>query len=97
MKGQITLTSHRTEPADVEVTRYVLGTADTANPDGKLDKLNVFEDSDAALSASHPWWNWYGWPAWWNHVNGIGRITWKLRIEPRKPVDLEYSWHYFWR
>jgi hypothetical protein len=97
LKGKITLTSHRTEPAEIEVTRYVLGAADTASHEGLVEKLNAFEDNDYLLSGSHPWWNWYSWPSWWNYFNGIGRVTWKLKLEPRTPTDLEYTWHYFWR
>ncbi len=41
------------------------------------------------------WWSWYNWPTWWTHFNGIGRIRWNVRLEPGKPVDLGYAWHYF--
>ena len=37
------------------------------------------------------------WPNWWPHFNGVGRIEWKIRLEPGKTVDLGYTWHYFWR
>jgi hypothetical protein len=30
------------------------------------------------------------------HLNGIGRTTWKVKIEPRKSIDLGYQWHYYW-
>ena len=43
------------------------------------------------------WWRWYSWPNWWAHFNGVGRVTWKIRIEPGKSADLGYTWHYFWR
>jgi hypothetical protein len=42
------------------------------------------------------WWGWYGWGAWWQHLNGVGRITWKAKIEPGKSLELGYTWHYFW-
>ena len=98
LAGKITLTSHRPEPTEIEITRYVLGAADSADHDGKVDKLNVFENGDYLPSGDYPyWWNWYGWPSWWNYFNGVGRITWKLKLDPKKPADLEYTWHYFWR
>ena len=98
LAGKITLTSHRAEPTEIEITRYVLGAADSADHDGKVDKLNVFENGDYLPSGDYPyWWNWYGWPSWWNYFNGVGRITWKLKLDPKKPADLEYTWHYFWR
>jgi hypothetical protein len=98
LAGKITLTSHRAEPAELEITRYVLGVADTAGHNGKVEKLNVFENGDYPASGDYPsWWNWYGWPSWWNYFNGVGRITWKLKLPPKEPLNLEYEWHYFWR
>lgn len=97
MKGHISVTSHRSEPTELEVVRYVLGEADSASQNGSMNKINMFEEGEVALSGGQPWWGWHSWPYWWNHVNGIGRITWKLKVEPRKPIDFEYTWHYFWR
>jgi hypothetical protein len=98
LTGKVTVTSHRPEPTDIEINRYILGEADTAGHDGKVDKLNVFENGEYLPAGDYPyWWNWYGWPSWWNYFNGVGRITWKLKIEPKQPLDLEYKWHYFWR
>ena len=61
-------------------------------------KLNAFEDGGYLGSGDLPsWWSWYGWPSWWNYFNGTGRITWKLTLEPKQIVELNYDWHYFWR
>jgi len=58
----------------------------------------VIEDEAYGRSYSHPyWWGWYNWPYWWRHFNGVGRVTWKLTLEPTKSVELGYTWHYFWR
>lgn len=98
MEGKICLTSHRAQPTEVEVTRYVLGAADTTDPAAKIEKINSFEDGDFVGAGDYPyWWGWYGWPYWWHHVNGIGRITWKVKVSPDKQVDLSYTWHYFWQ
>jgi hypothetical protein len=98
LAGKITLTSHRLQPTEIEVTRYVLGGADTAGHAGVIEKLNVFENGDYLPAGDYPsWWSWYGWPSWWNYFNGIGRITWKLKLQPKEPLTLEYQWHYFWR
>jgi hypothetical protein len=43
------------------------------------------------------WWGWYNWPGWWRHFNGIGRITWTVKLDPGKSTTLSYKWHYFWR
>jgi hypothetical protein len=98
LAGKITVTSHRTGPTELEITRYVLGAADSAEADGKVEKMNVFENGDYLASGEYPyWWNWYGWPSWWNYFNGIGRITWKLTFDPDQSRELGYQWHYFWR
>jgi hypothetical protein len=98
LAGKITVTSHRTQPAELEITRYVLGVADSAEAEGRVEKLNVFENGDYLASGEYPsWWSWYGWPSWWNYFNGIGRITWKLTLDADQSKELDYQWHYFWR
>ena len=98
LKGNVSIVNHRKEATEVEVTRFVLGTADKATNDGKLEKMNSFEDNDCFTENPYPyWWGWYGWPWWWSHVNGIARISWKATIEPSQSVDLGYEWHYFWQ
>jgi hypothetical protein len=98
MTGKIGLTSHRAQPTEVEVTRYVLGAADTTDPAAKVEKVNSFEDDEFAGGGEYPyWWGWYGWPYWWHHVNGVARLTWKIKLDPKQPAELNYNWHYFWQ
>jgi hypothetical protein len=96
LSGVITLTNHRDQPAELEVTRYLLGNPESVGQDGKAEKINAFEDEDSG-SARPDWWGWYGWPHWWAQFNGIGRITWKLKLDPGKSVDLDYKWNYYWQ
>jgi len=98
LDGEITLTSHRDQATEVEITRYILGAADGAETDGKVEQINVFENSEYFSAGDYPyWWNWHGWPYWWNYFNGISRISWKLTLEPNQSRELGYQWHYFWR
>ena len=100
LDGKIQLTNYRADNVEVEVTRHVLGLVDSAGQDGKVELSNVFEDRDylPARDYATGWpWNWYNWPWWWYHVNGVSRITWTVKLEPGKPVELAYAWHYFWR
>jgi hypothetical protein len=98
LAGKISITSHRAQPTELEVTRFVLGVADTADHNGVVEKINTFENGDSLGSGDQPyWWGWYGWPHWWNYFNGIGRVTWKLNLDPKQSVELDYTWHYFWR
>ena len=98
LTGKISLTNHRSQTTDIEVTRYVLGTVDRANHEGKTEKINAFENDEYLGTTDWPaWWSWYNWPAWWSSFNGVGQITWKMSLAPDRSVDLNYDWHYFWR
>jgi hypothetical protein len=98
LAGTIHLCSHKSQPVEVEVTRNVLGNVGEADHGGAAQMVNVFEDDGASSASRYPaWWGWYNWGDWWHHFNGIGRITWKVTLEPTKSVDLGYSWHYYWR
>lgn len=99
LTGVIHITNHQTIPVEIEVKRYVLGTADTADHNGSVEMVNTFEDKNFYSSGSNApsWWGWYNWPDWWYHFNGVGRIKWSLHLDPGQTVDLNYTWHYFWR
>ena len=99
LSGTINLTNFRKESVELEVTRHVLGNILTADHDGKIEMVNIFED-DSYYAGTGPypyWWPWYNWPYWWHHFNGVGRIRWTLKLEPNKAVDLGYTWNYYWR
>ncbi len=98
LAGTIRLTNVTGRPIEVEVTRFVLGTADKALPNGTSEQLNAMEDGRVALSTETPnWWGWYSWPWWWTHVNPMGRLRWTARLQEGQSAELGYAWHYFWR
>lgn len=99
LAGKITMTNFRKDPVDLEVIRHVLGNVDSADNKGQIEMVNIFEDSSFAggSGASPYWWGWFSWPWWWHHFNGVGRITWTVQLAPNKPLDLLYSWNYYWR
>ena len=43
------------------------------------------------------WWGWFSWPWWWHHFNSVGRITWTVEFQPSEPLELGYTWNYYWR
>jgi hypothetical protein len=96
LAGTIALTNRLGGPLEIEVNRSVLGTGDSADHEGSIRQLQVFEEDGSAWDNLPPWWNWYSWPAGWHHLNGLSRIAWKLTLEPGKTVDLGYTWHYYW-
>jgi hypothetical protein len=98
LNGSIKLTNYRKETSEIEVTRYVLGNVTTASQNGEVRKINVMENDRYTSMGSYPtWWGWYNWPSWWSQLNGVGRISWKVNLEPGKSLDLTYNWNYFWR
>src|ERR1041385_3423163 len=97
LDGKVRLTNHRQKPVEVEVVRHALGQIDRADHGGKVEMNNVFEGTEyqPGSGIEYPaWWGWYSWPGWWHHVNGMGRVTWKLTLDPDKPVEVGYAWHY---
>lgn len=98
LSGTISLTNYRNQPVALEITRHALGNIDTADNNGTITRVNILEDGQYIPSGGYPsWWNSSSWPEWWRHLNGIGRIDWKLTLEPGKKIDLKYTWHYFWK
>lgn len=102
LKGTIRLTNRRGQPLAVEVTRHVLGHVDAAERDGKVEMSNAFESRDHLPvgdyeSGPYYWWNWISWPWWWHQVNGVGRVTWELKLDQGQQTELGYTWHYYWR
>jgi hypothetical protein len=96
LAGSVKLRNLRGPGVDVEVTRYVLGNVQSATNGGNVERINVFEDEGFLTGELKPgWWRNYSWPSWWFHRNGIGKITWKLYLEPEQPVELGYTWSYY--
>jgi hypothetical protein len=98
LAGTVTVTNRLTGPIDLEVSRQVLGDIDEADHDGKILHIGALdEDQYLAMPNSPHWWGWYNWPYWWSRLNGNAQVTWTLKLDPGKSVDLGYAWHYFWR
>ncbi len=98
LTGKITLTNFAKQPVEVEIVRNVLGNVTEADHDGRIEMVNIFEDPSFGAGGPYPyWWGWFNWPWWWHHFNGVGRITWIVKLEPGKPLDLDYTWNYYWR
>jgi len=106
LEGTIGIVNHTDEKIALEVTRSALGLIDEAGQDGEITQLNMMEDptyistggvgANPYVASSLYWWHWYSWPSWWMHLNGAGRVTWKLTLPPGKKIELTYKWHYFW-
>jgi len=96
--SSIEISNFSGKPIEVEVTRYVLGNLDKAGDGAKTEMINLLEDDDgAALHVRPGWWGYYSWPRWWGHFNGIGRVSWTVKLEPGKSAEQKYEWHYYWR
>ena len=81
LEGKLVLANYTRETITVKVTRFVLGAADSADNGGKVEMVNSSRIPPPAGTAHPYWWGWYSWPAWWSHFNGVGRITWEVKLE----------------
>jgi hypothetical protein len=92
LEGKLRLSNYRAQAATIEVKRYVSGQVDSAGAEGKFQQL------DPGSGYGWPWLSqWYGWPFWWQNLNGVGQVTWTVKLEPGKSVELPCAWHYFSR
>lgn len=95
MAGKLTLTNYKAVPVDIEVTRYVVGHVDRADAGGEAVNVDPYADDSGAGNVD--FYRVYPWPAWWTRVNGVGRFTWKVHLEPGQTTELGCYWHYFWQ
>lgn len=96
LAGTLSLANRSDRAYEVEVTRHVLGAVDSADQGGDTSAVGLGDDW-LATAARPDWWGFFNWPWWWHRLNGLGRITWKVKVEPQASVDLAYKWHYFWQ
>ncbi|HLY75865.1 MAG TPA: hypothetical protein VKU80_17230 [Planctomycetota bacterium] len=94
LDGQICLTNYRAAPVEIEVRRVVLGEVGPPSHGGTVEKINLMEDPKAA--ERYPYSAWSTSYTWWNQINPVSRVSWKVMVEPGKSVDLLYSWKYYW-
>ncbi len=99
LSGTVSLQNLGVKPVNIEITRNLLGWADSASDESNISQINLFEEGlGPGGSATYPgWWNWYSWPTWWHHLNGAAKIKWTVKLAPKEKSDLTYKWHYFWR
>lgn len=95
--GTVTITNRRSDAVKLEIRRSILGRLDDAGEGGIMQQLAGIDGAGLTQYGTPFWWNWHRWPSWWHHVNGYGRITWRLSLEPAATAELSYEWHYFWR
>jgi hypothetical protein len=88
ISSMVTVKNYEDQEINLEVTRQVLGMLDAASAPGKFSQLSTLDNEDTpAIGASQ----------WWNHFNGVGKVSWKVKMTPKQSLDLKYGWHYFVR
>lgn len=95
LSGTVKLSNRKREAIEIEVRRMVLGIADSAGAEGSVEQMSLADLWGRTMREE--WWGWWSWPYWWHYWNGVGRFTWKIRLEPGQTAELEAKWHYFWR
>lgn len=95
MSGKIKLVNYDGQSRTIEVELKVLGQADDSSPKALIRQLNALEEM---RDHDHPrWWGWYSWPWWWSHFNGVGQYEWEMEVKPGQEIELDYTWHYYYR
>lgn len=97
LEGRIRLVNRHANAVMLEVARTVPGQLTSCNAGGRLEQVDMASDPAGFVPDWwEPWWRWGGWPWWWSHFNGAGRVCWQLKLEPGQTVELTCRWHYFW-
>ncbi|HEV3028653.1 MAG TPA: hypothetical protein VG457_13830, partial [Planctomycetota bacterium] len=94
LDGRLCLTNYRAAPVDIEVSRVVLGEVAAPSLGGTVEKVNLMEDPKGL--ERYPASAWVASYGWWNQINPVSRISWKVTVEAGKSTDLLYSWKYYW-
>ncbi len=102
LAGSLSIKNLRGKPVEIEVVRHVLGNVDTADAEGRVERVNVLEDLSLLGQAFGPdggarWIGWFNWPPWWRQFNGAARIRWSVTLEPGQERTLNYQWNYYGR
>ncbi len=98
LEGTISLANGLDKPVELEVIQRSAGRIDSADSDGVIVHHDLFNIDDYFAAGSYPhWWHWYSWPWWWPRLNGYGKVTWNVTLEPGEKKELKSGWHYFWR
>ena len=94
LTGSIELCSYRSEPTEIEVTRYILGKVTEADSKGEVVTLDPLGDDSLP-----DWLAYYGNLGDRLQFTGLGKITWTTTLPPggKTCVTLGYHWHYFTR
>jgi hypothetical protein len=94
LEGTLRLANRRQEAVDVEVRRTVFGKLQSATAGGAIDQLNAYDD-DALADVRSGRYPYYG--IWSAVLNGLGRATWTVHLEPGKEAEVACTWQYYWR
>jgi len=87
--GSVDVDNCEDKPIDIEITRHVLGHVDSASEKAMFEALNSFDGDGYTVNSSYA--------AWWDHLNGYGKIVWKAHLTPKKLTHFTYTWHYHYR
>jgi hypothetical protein len=92
--GILTIRNLGSRPAQLEVTRAVLGRVSQVDNGGKAESLSILDGDWENRVARPGWWDSVSWPLGWASRNPIGRITWNVKVDAGKSLALRYQWSY---
>lgn len=90
MQGKIKLTNFGDKPANIEVTRKMMGKADQCGKCGAIVALSPLDQWKSGYLG------YYNWPNWWSQVNSYFQFVFKQELQAKESTEFSYEWHYFW-
>jgi hypothetical protein len=95
--GKLVLTSFRSEPVTVEVTRQFIGSIEKSGAGasrGEVRRLGAGDD-EAGQARRPDWWN--SGNGYWREVNPLSSVTWSVTLPAKGTRELPYEYFYYWR
>jgi hypothetical protein len=97
LAGKVKLANRRQQAVDVEVRRAVYGKLDAVDASGAMMQANAYDDDAAADVGGGPFASFRSWFGSWSlALNGLGRASWTVHLEPGMETEVGCTWHYFW-
>lgn len=97
LEGKVVLRNRRTAPVDIEVRRTVFGKLVAVDAGGAMVQLNAYDDEAFDGLRSGTWRRHPHLGIWSLVLNGVGRASWQVHIEPGQEATVACSWQYYWQ
>ncbi|MFH1377317.1 MAG: hypothetical protein ABIH86_01020 [Planctomycetota bacterium] len=81
----------------VDVEKAIFGIIDDANGNGGVKQLSDIDEWIEPDYRNHYYAYSFWYDYWWRQLNGFGKASWTITIQPGEKVTVGCRWHFFWR